>query len=87
LHALVYVTAKEWVACHLAAAAQAMGQPCGLAGTGGAPAEQRDALAYSIYRGICTRLAAAVQRGIAVQILTFGLEQRFGVSPSLIEGP
>ena len=44
-------------------------------------AEQRDSLAYSIYRGVRTRLA--VQRGIAVQILTFGLEQRFDVSLSL----
>jgi hypothetical protein len=48
-------------------------------------AEQRDSLAYSIYRGIRTRLAVAVQRGIAVQILTFGLEQRFGVSLSLTD--
>jgi hypothetical protein len=42
-------------------------------------------LAYSIYRGIRTRMAVAVQRGIAVQILTFGLEQRFGVSLSLTD--
>jgi len=44
------------------------------------PAEQREALAESIYRGIRTRMAVAVQRGIAVQILTFGLERRLGVS-------
>ena len=44
------------------------------------PEEQRTALANSIYRGIRTRTAMAVQRGIAVQILTFGLERRFGVS-------
>ena len=44
------------------------------------PEEQRAALANSIYRGIRTRMAVAVQRGIAVQILTFGLERRFGVS-------
>ena len=37
------------------------------------PEEQRAALANSIYRGIHTRMAVAVQRGIAVQILTFGL--------------
>ena len=43
-------------------------------------AEQRDALAHSVYRGIRTRMAVAVQRGIAVQIHTFGLERRFGVS-------
>ena len=42
------------------------------------PEEQRAALANSIYRGIRTRMAVAVQRGIAVQILTFGLERRFG---------
>ena len=36
------------------------------------PEEQRAALANSIYRGIRTRMAVAVQRGIAVQILTFG---------------
>ena len=40
------------------------------------PEEQRAALANSIYRGIRTRMAVAVQRGIAVQILTFGLERR-----------
>ena len=44
------------------------------------PEEQRAALANSIYRGIRTRMAVAVQRGIAVQILTFGLERRFGAS-------
>ena len=50
------------------------------------PQEQREALATSIYRGIRTRMAVAVQRGIAVQILTFGraegegLERRFGIS-------
>ena len=44
------------------------------------PQEQREALANSIYRGIRTRMAIAVQRGIAVQILTFGLERRLGVS-------
>ena len=38
------------------------------------PEEHRTALANSIYRGIRTRMAVAVQRGIAVQILTFGLE-------------
>ena len=44
------------------------------------PEEQREALAESIYRCIRSRMAVAVQRGIAVQILTFGLEQRLGVS-------
>jgi len=38
--------------------------------------EQRDALAHSVYRGIRTRKAVVVQRGIgdgdAAQILTFG---------------
>ena len=42
--------------------------------------EQRAALASSIYRGIRTRMAVAVQRGITVKILTFGLERRLGVS-------
>ena len=44
------------------------------------PHEQRGALTNSIYRGIRTCMAVAVQRGIAVQILTFGLERRFGIS-------
>ena len=44
------------------------------------PEDQREALANSIYRGIRTRMAVAVQRGVAVQILTFGLERRFGAS-------
>ena len=40
------------------------------------PEEQRAALANSFYHFIRTRMTAAFLRGIAVQILTFGLERR-----------
>ena len=49
------------------------------------PEEQRAALANSIYRGIRTRMAVAVQRGIAVQILTFVLPSYYTIISSVSE--